>query len=628
MQRTLGTARWLIMLMVLALVAAACAGGDGDDVTATEGPVETEVVEDDTEEPTEPTEADEDDTEEPTEGETEAETSPAFFACGGQEGDTPPADDTADDGTEADDTEGEDVAAAPSTGAVVLFGDEQEPTILNDGLLDGNSLVTTKVTTNILPSAYIIQPDLTYEPSVIDGEVEVGEDPFTLTYTIREDAVWSDGTPISSEDLMFTCRTQMNPDYAEQITSVDGYELITDAEVIDEKTVTFTLEEPFAAYQLLWSGIRPAHVLEGEDYLTVWNDGIIDPATGEGISGGPFMFDEWIRGQQMRLVRNDNYWGGDVGVDEIIMRYVGDTTTLAQQFRGGEITMFDPQPQIELIDTLDSIPNATYEVASGPVWEHIDFNHLVDGLDLVHVRQAIALGINRTQIVETLVQPIQPDAAQLDNIMLVNNQEGYEPHFDQWEHSPDEAIALLEDNGCVRGGDGIFECDGTRLSFRFGTTGGNQRRELTQQLVQADLQQVGIEITIENDEGAAFFERLDTPDNCGGVCDFDLALFAWVGGPDPGPGGNIFGCDRPQNWTGYCNQEASDIMDEANVVVDVEERLALFNEADALMAAEVPILPLFQQPQLAAWDNSITGPEINPTNQTIFWNSPGWNVTN
>jgi ABC-type transport system substrate-binding protein len=151
----------------------------------------------------------------------------------------------------------------------------------------------------------------------------------------------------------------------------------------------------------------------------------------------------------------------------------------------------------------------------------------------------------------------------------MTNSEFYEPTFDQWDYDPEAARQLLEDNGCTEGDGGIYECDGDRLSFRFGTTGGNERRELTQQLVQADLAAIGIEITIENDEGATFFERLNTPENCDGVCDYDLALFAWVGSPDPSGNANIYGCDegdtpRPQNWTVYCDEELTSLMDEAN----------------------------------------------------------------
>jgi peptide/nickel transport system substrate-binding protein len=547
-------------------------------------------------------------------------------ACGGD--DTPDTDTDTDTDTEVEETEeeeeGEDEQATTVEGGTVLFGDEQEPTILNGFLIDGNSLVTSKVFNNVFPGAYVIQPDFSYAPWVIDGEAEFTEDPFSVTYTIRDEAEWSDGTPITAADFVFTYETIMNEEYAEQITSTSGYDLITDYEEDGDKTVTFNFEEPYAAWQLLFSNVLPSHVLEGEDFLTVLNDELPD------VSGGPYMFDSWERGTQLRLVRNESYWDGDVALDEIIMRYVPDTTTLTQQMLGGELDMYDPQPQIELVDQLEGATDRlTYEVGLGPVWEHIDMNTLVPGLDKDYVRQAIALGINREQIVETLVQPVDPEAEVLQQPFWMTNSDYYEPTYDQWDYDTEGAISLLEENGCERGDDDIFVCDGDRLSFRFGTTGGNERRELTQQLVQSDLAQAGIEINIDNDEGAQFFERLNTPDNCDGLCDYDLALFAWVGSPDPSGNANIYGCDegdapRPQNWTVYCDDELTSLMDEANSTVDPDENARLWNEAAAVIAEGVPIIPLFQQPQLLAWENGIDGPQLNPTNQTQFWNSAEW----
>jgi peptide/nickel transport system substrate-binding protein len=555
----------------------------------------------------------------------------ALAACGGDD-DTDDTDTDVEDTDDPDDAaEDEEEPAATAEGGTILFGDEQEPTILNSFLIDGNSLVTSKVTANIWPGMYTLTPEFAYEPYLLDGEAEFTEDPFTVTYNLREDAAWSDGETIDADDVAFTFETIMAEEHSEQITSTSGYDLIEDYEINGEKSITFNFSEPYAAWKLLFDEILPQHVLDGEDFLTFLNDELPE------ISGGPFIFDEWDRGTQLRLVRNENYWNGDVALDEIIMRYLPDTTTLTQQMLGGELDMYDPQPQIELVDQLEGASDRiTYEVGLGPVWEHFDFNTLVPGLDQTFVRQAIAMGINRQQIVETLVQPVDPEAVVLDNPFWMANADPYEPAYDQWEFDPEGAQALLEENGCETGDDGIYVCDDVRLSFRVGTTGGNERRELTQQLMQASLAEVGIEINIENADGASFFELLNTPENCDGLCDYDIALFAWVGSPDPSGNANIYGCDgfdegeptvRAQNWHAFCDEELTDLMDTANATVDPEENARLWNEAAQVMADNVPILPLFQQPQLLAYENTITGPQLNATNATQFWNSHEWAYT-
>jgi peptide/nickel transport system substrate-binding protein len=579
--------RWPLLLTAFAVVAAACAPDDDADVDDDADDVDTEV----------------------------------------EDTDDPDADADPDADVEDEDAEEEDPGEAVEDGTV-LFGDEQEPTILNSFLIDGNSLVTSKVSSNVWPGAHKIQPDFSFEPSLIDGEAEIEEDPFRVTYTIQEEADWSDGEPITVDDMIFMVEEiyAEDADHADQITSREGYELITDWETDGDKTVTFEFEEPYGPWQLLFDEILPEHIIAGEDFETFLNDEYPD------ISGGPFMFAEWDQGTQLRLERNDDYWGDDVALEEIVMRYVPDTTTLTQQMVGGELDMYDPQPQIELVDQLDGASDRIdYEIGLGPVWEHIDFNTLVEGLDQQHVRQAIAQGINRQQIVDTLITPVDPEAVVLQNPFWMANTEPYEEHYDRWDHDPEAARELLEDNGCTEGDDGIYECDGVRLSFRLGTTGGNERRELAQQLIQSDLAQVGIEIDIDNDEGAAFFERLNTPENCDGVCDYDIALFAWVGTPNPVGNANIYGCDdgepRPQNWTALCDEELTDLMDTANRTVDEDENADLWNQASEIMAENVPIVPLFQQPQALAWDNTLTGPQLNATNQTQFWNSQEWAYT-
>jgi peptide/nickel transport system substrate-binding protein len=550
--------RWLLLLVALAMVAAACAPGD-DDSAAPEG--------------------------EPAQ----------------------------DSGDAADEPEDERVE-----GGTILFGDEQEPEILNPYLIDGNALVTTKAVTNILAGAFTITPDFTYQEDVIES-AETTEDPFTVTYNIREEAVWSDGEPVSAEDFEFTWQTVMNEDYADQMTSREGYELVTEAAIEDEKTITFTFSEAYAPWQLMFDNVLPAHHLEGEDFLTVWNESI-------DISAGPFLFDGWTRGQQLRLVRNDAYWGEQPGIDEIVMRYVPDVTTLTQQMRGGEINMFDPQPQVELIDQLDGMTNVEYETVAGAVWEHIDFNTLVEPLGEAYVRQAIIQGINREEIVEALVSPMDPDVQVLQNPIYMPNQDQYQPSYERWQYDPEAARQLLEDNGCAEGDDGIYECEGERLSFRFTTTGGNERRELTQQLVQANLADIGVEIEIDNNEGTEAFLRMDTPENCGGPCDYDLFLFAWVGSAEPQPNVNIYGCDRPQNWTAWCNEEATELMDSARSILDEQERADIWNQAAEIMAEEVPIIPLFQHVDVVAYQDNIRGAVPNPTTATVFWNSQEWHL--
>src|SRR5680860_373203 len=372
-------------------------------------------------------------------------------------------------------------ATEPLAGGTVVFGANEEPDVLNANVTAGNLFGTGIITTTMFRPAYMLTPDFEYVPDLIDGEAEVTEDPFTVTYHIKEDAVWSDGTPVSSDDFEFTWQTMINPDF--DITSRTGYELITEAVKEDDKTITFAFSELYAPYRELFStaggtGVLPKHALEGEDFDNVWNEAIVNPETGEPIANGPFIFSEWNQGQDLTVVRNEEYWGEPAHLDSIVFRFLEDSNTQVQALRGGEVDMLYPQPQ--------------------------------------------------------------PD---------------------QYAYDPGAAVALLEDNGCTRGADDIFVCDGERLSFRYTTTAGNEARELQLQIIQAQLADIGIEIEAATAPPADVFTNI-LPAGSEGA--WDIGNWAWIGSPNPGGNIPIFSCDGDQNYQSYCDEAVTEQLEESN----------------------------------------------------------------
>ncbi len=550
-------ARWLLIISALAMLAAACGGGGTTaDPSAATGPAATDA----------------------------SESEPA--------------------------TSGE-----PQEGGTVVFGADQEPAVMIPITTSGNLFATTVITTPILESAYEVLPDFSYAPQLLADEAEVSEDGRSITYTIKDEATWSDGEPIGADDLIFTYETFINEDF--DIASRSGYDLITKAEKVSDKAATFTFKEPFAPYKSLFTPILPAHELEGENIDKVWNDEIT-------VASGPFEFDKWNKGQDATIKRNENYWGEKAILDEIIFRFIEDSNSQVQALRGGEIDMMYPQPQVDLVEQIDTLEGVESETNAGTVWEHLDFNFKVPPLDKDYVRKAIAHGIDREAIVERLIKPINPEATPLQNTIYMNNQAEYEPHFDQYNYDPARAEQLLTDNGCTKASNGIYECEGKPLSFRYATTTGNEARELQQEVIQAQLKAIGIEITPANEEPDALFGKT-LPGGKKGA--WDLINFAWVGSPDPFGGNTIYTCDGDLNEQSYCNEEVTKLINKTNSIIDPAERAATYNEADALMAEDLPIFPLYQKPTFFAWQDTITGPQDNPTQGGPTWNAGEWALT-
>lgn len=510
-------------------------------------------------------------------------------------------------------------------GGSVVFGHEHEPTVLNPLLVEGNVRATVMATRPVLLGAYLITPDFRYVPELLDGEAEVaggsGDDPFSVTWRIREEARWSDGTPITAEDFAFTYRTMLNEDWDIEALQRSGFDEITATEVIDDKTWRATFASTFAPYRTLFETVLPAHALEGADFNEVWSDGITDPATGEGIGSGPFLYDEWERGRQLTLVRNDAFWGQPAHLDEITFRY-GDAATMLDELAGGGLDLYLPQQHLPAIhERLRATARVAVQVSAGPVWEHLDFNIENPLLAKPYVREAIARGIDREGIVDALIGDMNPDATVLQDPFYMENQAEHTPTFDDYTHDPAAAIRVLEDNGCTRKQDYIVTCDGEPLSFRYLSTAGDDRRQELFRRVRASLGEIGIAVVEEfRPPAEALRQRLPAGD-------FDLANFAWVGSPEPHRAGLIYACGGALNHTGYCNEEVSALIAQGQRSIDAGARAAAYQEASRLIARDLPLLPLFQYPEMLAIGTEVGGVQLNPTQGGPTWNTAEWYLT-
>jgi peptide/nickel transport system substrate-binding protein len=486
-----------------------------------------------------------------------------------------------------------------------------------------------ETTTTAAPETTTTEATSTTEATVGD-EAPVEGAVMSVTFSIEPDATWADGVPVSADDFAFTQETIMNPD--NDILSRDGNDKVINVEVIDEKTVRFDFGEIYAPWQNLFSTagspILPKHELEGQDFNTYWRDSIT-------LGSGPFVFDSWTKDQNIKLVRNPDYWrdtfidGTPVGdVQEIIVPFIEDSQTQVQALRGGEVDMLYPQPQLDIVEQLRGIDGVTVEASAGTIWEHFDLNSSDPLLSQPFVRQAIAMGIDRASIVEAIVQPIVPEIQVLNNSIWLTNSPNYEDHFSQWGYDPDAAVALLEENGCTLGGSGIYECDGQPLSFTWTTTAGNEARELQFEIAQANLKDVGIEVTAKFGPASEVFADEFI---YGNADQWQIFNFAWVGSPDPAGGNTLYYCegDAPNGFGGnnnlrWCNEEADALVLSTDGIVDPTERAAVYNEADAIWLEDAPLIPLYQKPTVLGFNSNLSNLSDNPTQTGPLWNVETW----
>lgn len=528
-------------------------------------------------------------------------------ACGGD-------DDATDTGTDTGEIQ---------EGGSVTFANDQEPTGWNINTASDNLLALGIMTQHVYPQVFRSTPDFEV---VLDEELmvsaeQVSDDPQTIEYVIRDDAVWSDGEPISGDDFVYMWQETINPD--NDVASTVGYEDIESVTPSDDgKTVTVVFSQPYAEWQSIFEDILPAHImteLEGG-----WNDGL-DGENFPTFSGGPFMFEDYRPEQSIRMVPNENYWGDNKPkLDEVIIRFGIDADAVPAALENGEIDVAYPQPQLDLVAQVERLaPEIDSQISLGLQFEHIDFDLENQFLSDFAVRQAIAYALDEEQLVNRTVRQFTDDAVTLHNRLFVNNQPQYEAHGEEYDGvDVEKAKETLEAAGFELGSDDIYEKDGEKLSLRISTTGGNALREDTQEIIQAQMREAGIDIQIDNVDGSAVFGRFfpDSPEDR----DFDIALFAWVNTPFASDNKALYTTGSGSNEMLYSNTEVDDLFDEVIRETDPDEAAAIYNRIDEIMWEDLPTIPLYAKPTFLPFRSNIANVEDNASTAGPLWNMYDW----
>lgn len=507
----------------------------------------------------------------------------------------------------------------PQRGGHLTIGCAQEPTSLNPFLPGGSTVATKLVTSNILWGLLAVTPDLKYAPRIAEKvpTVENGlitRNPFTVTYDIRKDAVWSDGTPITSEDVKFTWETIMNPAY--QIADRSGYDKIERIDIPYDKTLRIVFKEPYAAYKELFSTtcpILPKHILEHQGFSDAIND--LLP-----FASGPYKFKEWVHGDHLTIVRNEGFWGDDAYIDKVTFKFLPKGVTQVTNLSEGAIDVLYPSDDKRVTDKIKLIPGTAGFSDPGMLWEHLAFNTSKPPLNDINVRKAIAYAIDRKKIAEAATG--EPDV--LDSIIIPEQQAFYSPAWSKYganKNRSDRVGEYLARAGYKKGRDGIFEKNGTPLVIKISTAYGNPTREEVEKIIQEDLRTAGIKLEIDNADSNTFFNRRLANG------DFEMGLWAWLEDPEPGMD-FIFADDRippaGENYYRYNNPEVTAVLKTMPTVIDDAKRANLYREVQEKIANDAVVVPLYQHFQVVAFNKKVNGVINNISFEGPFWNLSNW----
>ena len=529
---------------------------------------------------------------------------------------------------------GSDHASAAKATTTLVFGSEQEPPCMNGNLNDCNNTWQAYYSELVIRGVYKVSPQFAYLND-LTSSIKLQLHPQRVTYNIKPTAKWNDGQPVTANDMVFTLHTIMNKAWDSKptgggIVSRTGFDQIKSAKVFNHnKSVTFTFKQNFADWKDLFTGaegVLPQHALAGQDFSKVWINDINNPKTGKPISDGPFVFAGWNHGSDFTLVKNPTFYGQKAKLSKIVARFLTNSNSEIQAVKGGEVDAIYPQPQLPLAD-LRTTSGLTVQSHLGPIYEHIDIEVGPQGNPLAKfawVRQALSMSIDRAALVKAVFATLNPSLKPLGNVIYLNNEPQYKDHFGRWNYNPTKAKSLIEAHGCKKGGDGIYTCNGTPLSFQFESTAGNQLRELAFSVIQQQLKANGINV-INNFKPSNIYFGTDLPNG-----HYDLAMFAWSGGVDPSPNTSIWSCPSDggtQNYMNYCDKAVDVLFKKGNAELNPKLRETYYNAADSLIARDLPTIPLYQKPTFLVYHNYVHGMTDNTTQAGPMWDAENWSIS-
>ncbi|MDP2292057.1 MAG: ABC transporter substrate-binding protein [Actinomycetota bacterium] len=429
---------------------------------------------------------------------------------------------------------------------------------------------------------------------------EGSDDGLTYTYTLREGLKWSDGEPLTADDVVFTVNTSRDQGWFNH-SSVTANLTAT---AIDERTVEITSAVPDPKLPTMDVYILPEHIWAGPaaDDITTY-DAL------EGVGSGPFTLQEWKPGQEWIVEANPNYWQGEPAIDQIVFRLYTEGGAMVAALENGELDAANDIPA-ELFEGLASDDIVTVAGAQGGFTE-LAMNGMAGGLGDGHpalqdldVRHAVAMAIDRDALFERVALGIGLPLTVL-GVSPLQEWLPEIPEDQQLNYDPAAANALLDAGGYLdTDGDGVREMPdgGQSLTFRYAERSEGTQGPAVRELITGWLTEVGIatEVSVFDDS------QLGTAIGAG---EYDLFVWGWTPFVDPDPMLSYFTCAQlttdieslGYNDANWCSEEYDALYEQQNQELDRDKRIEIVHEMITLFHNESTYVVLYHDADTQAY---------------------------
>lgn len=437
---------------------------------------------------------------------------------------------------------------------------------------------------------------------------EVSDDQLTYTYHLRKDLKFSDGSPMTADDVAFTWTLLHDKAYdgdsqipTLHIVGGEAYkegkaDSISGITVKDSQTISVTLEQPNATALVLLGGDILSKAYYGKDYQFGQLD-YIKKLHEKPVGNGPYILEKFIPGQEVRYVANPYYYAGKPKTEKFIYKTSeGDTW---QYLETGEVDYASFSATTENIDKLKSMGFVNILPYTPSTYGYLQLNLEHEALKDKKVRQALTYGLDRQSIYVEANQ----GAGQVANIPASPISWAYtEEGINQYVYDPDKANQLLDEAGWVKGADGIREKDGQKLTIHF-LGSKNAQTDVFIAVATENFAAIGVNF---QPEVFADFNALVSKVEGG---DYDMASFSTPMLADPSDGVLQF---VDGEIKGYDNPKVKELYDKALSTSDIEQRKAIYKELFQLLNDELPIIFTSYKKTVYAYNGRIQNLTVSP----------------
>ncbi len=509
------------------------------------------------------------------------------------------------------------------------------------------------------PNVFVLINEGLITENPITGETEpalaqswkISQDKLKIEFTLRKGLKWSDGEPLTVDDVVFTYNdiylNEEIPTDARDILRVGQSRKLPTVRKLDNRRVEFIVPEPFAPFLgSIGLPILPAHTLrefvENKDadgkplFLSTWG---VDTPPKQIIVNGPYQLESYLTNQRIIFRRNPYYWQRDEQgnqqpyIERIIWQIVESQDTSLLQFRSGGLDYIAVSPEyFSLLKRQEKQGNFAID-NGGPAYgtTFISFNlnqgsrngkPLVNPIksrwfNTVEFRQAVAYAIDRQTMINNTFRglgELQNSPISIQSPYYLSPEEG----LPVYEYNPDKAKELLTSAGFkYNAQEQLLDAEGNRVRFVLITNAGNKTREAMAAQIKQDLSKIGIQVDLNP---IAFGTLVDKLSN---TLDWECYLLGFTGGNEPNSGSNVWSVEgglhtfnqKPQagqpsitgrevaNW----EQKISELYISAAQELDKEKRKELYGETQRLTQEYLPMIYLVNPLSLAAVRDRIQG---------------------